>query len=105
MDTKPDDWFFQPLQRLGVSGVLKGEGIPDAWANQTKIYPDSMMTEFQVAEALKIARGGTQDLDINNGEDNLMSRNDLLFVVWKLAGMPQPEEEIKLQTIEPDDRS
>lgn len=105
MDTKPDDWFFQPLQRLGVSGVLKGEGIPDAWANQTKIYPDSMMTEFQVAEALIIARGGTQDLDINNGEDNLMSRNDLLFTVWKLAGMPQPEEEIKLQTIEPDDRS
>ncbi|NBC64836.1 MAG: FAD-dependent oxidoreductase, partial [Bacteroidetes bacterium] len=58
MDTAPGDWHFEPLQRLGASGVLKGEGIPYAWANQTKIYPDSMMTISQVREALSIASDG-----------------------------------------------
>ncbi len=52
MDTSPDNWHFQPLQRMGLSGVLRGEGIPYLWANQTWIYPDSIMTVGEVAEAL-----------------------------------------------------
>lgn len=105
MDTTPDDWFFQPLQRLGVSGVLKGEGIPYAWANQTKIYPDSVMTHSQVKEALDLANGDSVDTSLPPIEVNLVSRDDVLFAIWKLAGTPQPEEEIELQGISTNRRS
>jgi hypothetical protein len=105
MDTTPDDWFFQPLQRLGVSGVLKGEGIPYAWANQTKIYPDSVMTYSQVKEALDLANGDSVDISLPPSEVNLVSRDDVLFAIWKLAGTPQPEEEIELQGISTNRRS
>jgi hypothetical protein len=105
MDTTPDDWFFQPFQRLGVSGVLKGEGIPYAWANQTKIYPDSVMTHSQVMEALALASNDSVDFDLPHSEDYLVSRDDVIFSIWKLAGMPQPEEEIELQGISTNRRS
>ena len=105
MDTTPEDWYFEPLQRLGVSGVLKGEGIPYAWANQTKIYPDSVMTQSQVAEALKIASGATRELDMKKGEDNMVSRDHAIFAIWKLTGMPQPEQEIELEAISPNEPS
>lgn len=99
MDTSPEDWFFQPMQRLGVSGVLKGEGIPYAWANQTKIYPDSMMTQSQVAEALEIASGGNQDHGLRYNDQSLISRDDAIIGVWKLAGSPKAEQELNLQDL------
>jgi len=32
---------FKAIQRIGATGLLKGKGIPNAWANQTWFYPDS----------------------------------------------------------------
>lgn len=105
MDIQPDDWFFQPLQKLGVSGVLKGEGIPNAWANQTKIYPDSLMTEAQVTEALAIASGGKQNHGLQIDDQTPISRDDVIVAVWKLAGSPIAETEVELQGLAPGDDS
>ncbi|MGM0457955.1 MAG: FAD-dependent oxidoreductase [Bacteroidota bacterium] len=44
MDTDPDSVFFKPIQRVGLSGVMRGEGIPVAWANETRFYPDSTIS-------------------------------------------------------------
>lgn len=32
---------FISIQKIGATGILKGKGIPNAWANQTWFYPDS----------------------------------------------------------------
>jgi hypothetical protein len=32
---------FIAIQKIGATGILKGKGIPNAWANQTWFYPDS----------------------------------------------------------------
>ncbi len=98
MDTQPDDWYFQPLQRLGVTGVLKGEGIPYAWANQTKIYPDSMMIHSQVAAALEIASGGNQDHGLQDDE-SFASRDEVMLAVWKMAGSPKSDKEVEIDDI------
>lgn len=95
VDTTPADWFFQPIQRLGVSGVLKGDGIPFEWANQTKIYPDSTMTLLEVENALMIATGNDQ-LDLfDQSLGQPATRSDVVLAVWKLVGAPEPEMNVE----------
>lgn len=93
IDTTPDDWHFQPLQRIGLSGVLKGHGVPYLWANQTWIYPDSVMTRMQVGEALARA---TTDLAVDHAaweNEGLATRGDVVLFVWELVGSPAPESD------------
>lgn len=44
MDVQPENYAFESVQRVGLSGIMKGEGIPVAWANETRFYPDSVLT-------------------------------------------------------------
>jgi len=44
VDVKPDDPFWAIIQRIGATGILKGYGRPDGWANKTFFYPDSSIT-------------------------------------------------------------
>lgn len=46
-DTQPDDWAFEQIQRIGLAGVMRGEGVPYLWANQTWFHPDSLVTRSQ----------------------------------------------------------
>lgn len=43
-DVKPDNPHFQAIQRIGATGILRGVGEPNAWANRTWFYPDSTVT-------------------------------------------------------------
>lgn len=49
-DIKPKCPEFNALQRIGATGILRGEGKNIGWENHTHIYPDSMVTRT----ALKI---------------------------------------------------
>ena len=40
-DVKPSDPHFTAIQKIGATGILKGTGQPNAWANRTWFYPDS----------------------------------------------------------------
>jgi len=40
-DVKPTHPFFTAIQKIGATGILKGTGQPNAWANRTWFYPDS----------------------------------------------------------------
>ena len=33
--------FFKSIQKAGATGIIRGTGIPDKWANKTFFYPDS----------------------------------------------------------------
>jgi hypothetical protein len=52
LDVQPTDPHFAAIQRVGVSGILKGTGIPFQWANQTWFYPDSSIAVTDFAAAL-----------------------------------------------------
>lgn len=43
-DVKPDDPHWEAIQRVGVTGILKGTGKPEGWANKMMFYPDSNLT-------------------------------------------------------------
>lgn len=53
LDMNPEDPHFQAMQRIGASGILKGEGVPYLWANQTWFYPDRRVTEFELIQGLR----------------------------------------------------
>ncbi len=44
---------FMAIQKVGVTGILKGKGIPNAWANQTWFYPDSLVNTQQLRADFK----------------------------------------------------
>jgi hypothetical protein len=52
MDTDPESIFFRPIQHVGLSGIMRGEGIPVAWANETRFYPDSTVSAEQLSTIL-----------------------------------------------------
>ena len=53
VDVKPDDPDWQSIQRVAVTGILRGTGKPEGWANQTFFYPDSAIKENFLAQDLK----------------------------------------------------
>ena len=54
LDVKPEHPNFEAIHRIGATGILKGEGKNYKWSNQTWFYPDSVMTNGDVINALKI---------------------------------------------------
>lgn len=43
IDVKATHPHFEAVQRIGATGILRGTGKPNAWANQTWFYPDSLV--------------------------------------------------------------
>lgn len=43
IDLSPANPHFEAVQKIGVTSILKGTGVPYKWANQTWFYPDSLV--------------------------------------------------------------
>ncbi len=52
-DVQPVDPCFKAIQRIGATGIIKGEGKNVGWANRTLFYPDSVMTSEALVQGLK----------------------------------------------------
>jgi len=50
MDATQDYWAFLPIQKVGLSGLMRGEGIPVAWANETRFYPERVVGKMDLFE-------------------------------------------------------
>ncbi|MEM9142147.1 MAG: FAD-dependent oxidoreductase [Bacteroidota bacterium] len=48
-----DEKGFAALQRIGATGILKGEGKNIGWKNHTHIYPDSLLTVAALQDGLQ----------------------------------------------------
>jgi hypothetical protein len=53
IDVKPEDPDFAAIQRIGATGILKGEGVPYKWANQTWFYPERPLSEYELISRLQ----------------------------------------------------
>ena len=43
-DIKPEHKYFRVIQRIGATGLLRGRGEPNAWANRTWFDPDTTVS-------------------------------------------------------------
>jgi hypothetical protein len=80
-DVKPTHPHFLAIQKIGATGLLKGTGTPNAWANRTWFYPDSLVKMKELEMDLK---------EFNVGKLVLQSMpylniNDALLVVQAIA--------------------
>ncbi len=57
LDVTPDNPAFQAVQRIGLSGIMRGEGIIIDWANKTYFYPDQKLTKSELDRIVKILSG------------------------------------------------
>lgn len=51
-DVKPDDPHWEAIQKIGVTGILKGVGKSEGWANKMFFYPDSNVRGGEFAVGL-----------------------------------------------------
>lgn len=51
-DLKPGDAGFESIQRIGATGILKGEGRNEGWTNLTVFHIDSPVCWAELAEGL-----------------------------------------------------
>ena len=40
VDVQQSSPYFKAVQKIGATGLLKGVGVPNGWANTTYFYPD-----------------------------------------------------------------
>jgi hypothetical protein len=52
VDVKPGDPHWEAIQRVGVTGILKGVGKPEGWSNKMFFYPDSTITDTELKRSL-----------------------------------------------------
>lgn len=95
-DVSPDDPSFESIQKIGATGILKGEGIPFKWANKTLFYPDSIVA---VKPLLKdLASYDARLVNFNITEEQLTAESLLsLFnqILEKLEINPRIETKIQ----------
>lgn len=52
-DVLPVNPCFKAVQRIGATGILKGEGKNVGWENFTFFYPDSLVTVNEIKDAIE----------------------------------------------------
>ncbi|WP_343701785.1 FAD-dependent oxidoreductase [Chitinophaga sp.] len=53
IDVPAEHPHFAAIQRIGATGILKGEGLPYKWANQTWFYPQREISCYTLTEGLR----------------------------------------------------
>jgi hypothetical protein len=51
-DIRPSDKEWEAVQRVGATGILRGKGVPEGWANKTLFFPDSTMMQSDLNRLL-----------------------------------------------------
>jgi hypothetical protein len=78
-DMKPNNPFFKAVEKIGATGMLKGTGQPNAWANRTWFYPDSLVNAITF---MKDFKEGIPVIFQPDGK--FLTVNDLLSVLQKI---------------------
>ncbi len=77
LDLPVDHLHFKTLQRIGVTGIIKGIGLNKGWENQTWFYTDSLITNRELSAGLiefySEASGKELILSSKYGEDNFVT--------------------------------
>jgi len=67
VDVKPEDPHWEAIQRVGVSGILKGFGKSEGWANKMFFYPDSLVRHKDITNGFNHFNQTTKQLSNSDG--------------------------------------
>jgi hypothetical protein len=81
-DITPEDPTFNALQRIGATGILRGDGKNIGWENHTYIHPDSILTGKALYAGLK----GWLDVEnINISNEDPITCEEALLIIKKIG--------------------
>lgn len=85
-DVHPEDESFNAIQRIGATGILRGEGKNIGWENHTLFHPDSALTIAGLADGLqefdsRIQLGRSQEIFTWEAAMNLVYQIDSLLSI------------------------
>lgn len=88
LDVKPCSKYFKAVQRIGLSGVMQGEGIIINWANETWFYPENKVGKREFKNTLNICVGKeSKALDIIEVKNTVkgVKRKYAIKKIWTTA--------------------
>lgn len=84
---------FEAVQRVGATGILKGQGVPVSWANRTYFHPDSLVNrkilEKDLAPFYQMPASAAQSILLSEAIDIIMqmaasNKMNTANAIWKL---------------------
>lgn len=86
-DIDPFDEFFQEVQRLGTSGIMKGDGFSTDSLNQTRFNPYAKATHSDLEFA--IHQLGYESL--NHTNQSILTRQEMVLRLWEILDKPSTQ--------------
>ncbi|MDP3437484.1 MAG: FAD-dependent oxidoreductase, partial [Bacteroidales bacterium] len=83
LDLPVDHPHFKTLQRVGVTGIIKGVGLNKGWENQTWFYADSLIKNSELAAGLKEFYDEALGTDLKDGTKK--SHNEFTIISSKFG--------------------
>lgn len=78
-DVKTDDPAFQAIQRIGATGILKGEPIHHDWVNELRFNPDEKVTKKELVTIVNQLNLRLHK-NVSSPSERCLTRRD--FAVW-----------------------
>ena len=95
LDLPADHKNFKAIQRIGVTGIIKGIGANKGWENQTWFKTDSLMTVAELADGLKEVY---THADFTGVDDGKVTPENLAVMIARISGKERAEIEKSLAT-------
>jgi hypothetical protein len=80
-DVKADHPYWEQLQKIGATGILRGTGKPEGWANKMFFYPDSIIA---VAELEKNITDYIPSYQESNLADSMLTIGNAVQILQKM---------------------
>ncbi len=93
-DVKADAPDFAAIMRVGAAGLMRGEGRPVAWANETHFKPDTTATTDDLNLALSVL-----GMDISFEPGQILTHDAALTALTKAAGVGSNAESGESKTL------
>ena len=92
IDVPPSDPNFRAIQRIGVTGIIRGVGVPYNGANQTWFYPEWPISQYELVQGLRPYFPELDSYDFASGQ---RLTTDALLKIFALTGNNIPMSEVR----------
>ena len=93
VDVGKDDPDWASIQRVGSTGILRGEGVAHGWANKTFFYPDRFIGHEEFVNDFETFNSGVFSL----GSDSLLTVEDACAIVELYLGQAGKTSKIRVE--------
>ena len=84
-DISAGEWGFTAVQRVAVTGLMRGEGRPKDWANEFCFDPEGMVS-YNEARQVIVRAAGIETLPDHSDQLQNISRIEAARLIWQALG-------------------